>query len=177
MIDNQIDVMKTKMKARMNAKMNDILKQFADMFNLQQNINIVMKSVSQIVEHINFVSLNSSVSSASFASLDSSNSSISLNSFAFSASSASLGSLTSFNPPTSSAKQLRVENVEYFDLEIKQKNEKSRSPLILIINVNKYVYYTNVYTFVDKLKNLTKSHDVELIINVFIFCFRGDALM
>lgn len=78
-------------------------------------------------------------------------------------------------------KQLRVENVKYFDFEIKQKNEneneKLRLFLIFVINVNKYVYYINVYIFVDKLKNLTKSHNVKLIINVFIFCFRDDVLM
>ena len=177
MIDSQIDAIKAKMKARMNARMNDMLRQIVGMFNLQQNINTVMRPVSQTVEHTNFASSNSSASSAPSASSNSSDSSASSNSFAFSAPPALSDSSASFDSPTSSAKQLRAENVKYFDSEIKQKNEKPRLPLTLIVSVDKHVYYINVYTFVDKLKNLVKSHGVELVINVFTFCFRGDALM
>ena len=177
MINSQIDVMKARMKARMNARMNDMLRQFVDMFNLQQNINTVMRSVSQVVEHINFASSDSFAFSASSASSNSSDSSASSDSFVFSASLASSDSSASFDSFTSSAKQLRAENVGYFDSEIKQKNEKSRSPLTLIVSVDKHVYYINVYIFVDRLKNLIKSHGVELMINVLIFCFRGDAFM
>ena len=177
MINSQINAMKAKIETRMNARMNDMLRQFVDMFNLQQNTNTVMRSVSQAVEHINFASSNSSAFFAPLVSSGSSDSSASSNSSAFFASPASLDSSASSDSFTSSAKQLRAENVRYFDSEIKQKNEKSRSLLALIVSVNKHVYYINVYIFVDRLKDLIKSHGVELVINVFIFCFRDGALM
>ena len=160
--------MKTRMKIRMNARINDMMKQFASMIDLQQN---TMMSVSQNVEH------TASASSASSTSSDSLTSSVSSdfsNPHAFSVSFTSFASL---------AKQLRAENVKYFDLEIKQKNEKKNEKLrsslaqLLVVSVDKHVYYINVYTFVDRLKNLAKSHDVKSVINVLTSCFRGGTLM
>ena len=40
---------------------------------------------------------------------------------------------------------------------------------------NKYVYYKNVYVFVDRLKNLMSQHEHSQIRNVLKSCFRDDA--
>ena len=63
MINNQINVMKIRMKTRMNASINDMIKQFVNIIDLQQNI---MMSVNQNVKHIVFVSFASSISLNSF---------------------------------------------------------------------------------------------------------------
>lgn len=151
------------MKTKITIKINNMFKQFVVMFDQQQNINIIML-INQLVEHIAFVLLVSSNSS---------------NFFVFFYSLASISFISSI----SFVKQLRAENVKYFDFEIKQKNEKKNEKLrlfliqFLIIDFDKHVYYINVYIFIDRLKNLTKSHNVKLIINVFIFCFRDVVLM
>ena len=74
-------------------------------------------------------------------------------------------------------KQLRVENMNYFDSETQTKKKKKKNFWAFVINVSKHVYYINVYIFVDKLKNLTKSHDMNSMINVIIACLRDHALI
>ena len=93
---------------------------------------------------------------------------------------------TSFDFSTSSADiiailsvKLRAENVEYFDSDYKQEKKYSKIEATkarfynLVVNVGKYIYYINVYTFLDKLKNLETTHDSEIVLNVVAFCFRG----
>ena len=77
-------------------------------------------------------------------------------------------------------KQLRAENVKYFDFDYKQKkkfNIISKAYYILVVNAKKYIYYIEIFVFVDKLKNLIKQHNEVFVNNVVIFCFRDSALM
>ena len=86
-----------------------------------------------------------------------------------------------FTDSISFFKQLRVENVSYFDFEYKHEKNISSAKIkqryIFVVNVEKHVYYIEIYIFVDKLKNLIISHDETTIFEIFIFCFRDDALM
>ena len=66
--------------------------------------------------------------------------------------------------------QLRAEHVGYFDPEY-QPEHGQQGP---VVNAGKYVYYRDVYVFVDRLKDLAMQHDVKQVISS---CFRGSALM
>ncbi|CAD6581700.1 MAG: hypothetical protein ASARMPRED_000679 [Alectoria sarmentosa] len=69
------------------------------------------------------------------------------------------------------APALRAEEVGYFDPEYQQK-QGQQGP---IVNAGKYVYYRDVYIFVDRLKDLAVTrNDVK---SVMTACFRGFALM
>ena len=75
--------------------------------------------------------------------------------------------------------KLRAKNVKYFDFDYKQKKKYSKIEITktrfydFVVNVDKYIYYINVYTFLDKLKNLITTHDNEIVLNVVAFCFRN----
>ena len=66
------------------------------------------------------------------------------------------------------APALRAEEVGYFDPEYQN---AATGP---VVNAGKYVYYRDVYVFVDRLKDLATQHDVKHVISA---CFRGSALM
>ena len=65
--------------------------------------------------------------------------------------------------------------MKYFDSKYQSEQEIEISTNDSIVNAGKYVYYRNVYIFIDKLKNVTNQHlDIKLII---ILYFRDSALM
>ena len=67
---------------------------------------------------------------------------------------------------------LRAEEVGYFDPEYQQEQGSTNGP---VVNAGKYVYYRDVYVFVDRLKDLAVTrNDVK---SVMTSCFRGSALM
>ena len=77
----------------------------------------------------------------------------------------------------SSIKFLSIDQVNYFDSEYKKEKDKTTlfsSFIEFIMIANKYVYYKNVYVFVDRLKNLVSQHEHNQIRNVLKNCLRGD---
>ena len=78
----------------------------------------------------------------------------------------------------SSIKSLSVDQMSYFDFEYKKEKNKTTlfsSFIEFIMITNKYVYYKNVYVFVDRLKNLMSQHEHNQIRNVLKNYFRDDA--
>ena len=55
-------------------------------------------------------------------------------------------SLPDYNPTYADPKKFRSDSVNYFDLEAEDENN--------IILINKYIFYKDIYIFVDRLKNL-----------------------
>ena len=77
-----------------------------------------------------------------------------------------------------SIKSLSVDQMSYFDSEYKKKRNKTTlfsSSIESMMITDKYVYYKNVYVFVDRLKNLVSQHEHNQIRNVLKSCFRDDA--
>ena len=77
----------------------------------------------------------------------------------------------------SSIKSLSTDQVNYFDSEYKKEKDKTTlfsSFIKFIMITDKYVYYKNVYVFVDRLKNLMSQHEHNQIRNVLKSCFRDD---
>ena len=77
-----------------------------------------------------------------------------------------------------SIKSLSVDQVNYFDSEYKKNKNKTilfSSFIESMMTTDKYVYYKNVYVFVDRLKNLMSQHEHNQIRNVLKSCFRDDA--
>lgn len=68
-----------------------------------------------------------------------------------------------------SSKPSKVEKIKYFDSNYKQKKKNYIISKIRIynsvINVNKYIYYIEIYCFINKLKDFVKQHNK---INVFV---------
>ena len=67
---------------------------------------------------------------------------------------------------------LRIEDVDYFDsdYEINESN-------VLVINVERHVFYIDVYIFVDRLKKLTARRDNDKVQKVIIVCLKDIALI
>ena len=77
----------------------------------------------------------------------------------------------------SSIKSLSIDQINYFDFEYKKKKNKTTlfsSFIEFIMITNKYVYYKNVYIFVNRLKNLMSQYEHNQIRNVLKNCFRDD---
>ena len=78
----------------------------------------------------------------------------------------------------SSVKSLTIEQVNYFDFEYKKERNKITlfsSSIESMMITNKYIYYKNVYVFVNRLKDQVSQHEHEQIRNVLNSCFRDDA--
>ena len=75
-----------------------------------------------------------------------------------------------------SLKTLRVEQVEFFDSEYQQEQGNIADGNISgsVANVGKYVYYRDIYVFVNRLKVMIKKNNVKSVISE---CLRGTALM
>ena len=76
-----------------------------------------------------------------------------------------------------SIKFLSVDQMNYFDFEYKKERNKTTlfsSFIEFMMITDKYVYYKNVYVFVDRLKNLVSQHEHSQIRNVLKSCFRDD---
>ena len=76
------------------------------------------------------------------------------------------------NNVNSDNNSLRIEDVDYFDsdYEISESN-------VLVINVERHVFYIDVYIFVDRLKKLTARRDNDKMQKVIIFCLKDTALI
>ncbi|CAF9941916.1 MAG: hypothetical protein HETSPECPRED_004382, partial [Heterodermia speciosa] len=90
-------------------------------------------------------------------------------------------SSVSFTPFTPFVKQLRAEDVGYFDSDYKSEEEShiasKKRVYNSIMSVGKHVYYIEIYSFVDKLKDLIISHNETVVRQIITACFRGQTLM
>ena len=80
-------------------------------------------------------------------------------------------------PPTgqiSPTKQLKAEDVGFFDPEYQDEKSISSEP---IVNTGKHVLYRDVYIFVDRLQDLAETHTSSSVKDVIASCLRGSALM
>ena len=120
------------------------------MIFIQQQLIIFTTIFVKLIDITSFL-INKNSINEKFFSLDSSDFFVSFFSFVL------FVSFVSF------VKQLRVENVKYFDLSYKSKKKNhiasKKRVYNSIVNVNKHVYYIEIYNFVDKLKNLIISYD------------------
>ena len=69
------------------------------------------------------------------------------------------------------ARYFKAENVGYFDPELDEEDTN------LVINVGKYVFYKNVYAFVNRFKNLAATYGKKAIKKIFFTCLKGAAHM
>lgn len=72
------------------------------------------------------------------------------------------------------SRQLRAEEVGYFDPEYQQEQGTTNGP---IVNAGKHVFYKDVYVFTDRLKDLAVQYGETNIKAVMTACFRGSVLM
>ena len=76
-------------------------------------------------------------------------------------------------------KPLLAEQVGYFDPGYKKEQEmgtKTASAAVEpVVSVGKYVYYKDVYVFVDRLKDMVAIHGHNQVKNVVADCLKGDA--
>ena len=63
------------------------------------------------------------------------------------------------------------ENIDFFDS--RRENDKNKN---VIVNVDRHIYYKNVFVFIDKFKNLKKSSFNHKICELIVECLRDDAL-
>ena len=64
-----------------------------------------------------------------------------------------------------------IDNIEYFDSTYE--NEKNNS----IVNVDRYIYYRDVFIFVDRLKNLKKKFVDVRVREFVVFYLRNETLI
>ena len=64
------------------------------------------------------------------------------------------------------------ENIDFFDS--RRENDKNKD---VIVNVDRHIYYKNVFVFTDKLKDLKKSFFDHKIRELIVECLRDDALI
>ena len=70
-------------------------------------------------------------------------------------------------------KQLRPEKVDYFNF----KYEKEKNKHSAVINADKYIYYKNIYIFVNRLRNLITQYDEITIKKMIVSVLHDFALM
>ena len=70
-------------------------------------------------------------------------------------------------------KKWKSNNIEYFD----SKFEKSTNTSSSIVNFDQYIFYWDIYVFVDRLKNLTLLRDENKFRIVISQCFRDTTLI
>lgn len=64
-----------------------------------------------------------------------------------------------------------TENIEYFDFEYEDFFDKNS----FIMNFNRYIYYRDIYVFIDRLKNL-KQNLFDFKIKKYVFaCLKNNA--
>ena len=63
------------------------------------------------------------------------------------------------------------ENIDFFDS--RRENDKNRN---VIVNVDRHIYYKDVFVFIDRLKNLKKSSSDHKVRELVAECLRDDAL-
>ena len=76
------------------------------------------------------------------------------------------------NNVNSDNNSLRIEDVDYFDsdYEINESN-------VFVINVERHVFYIDVYIFVDRLKKLIARRDNDKMQKVIIVCLKDTAFI
>ena len=65
---------------------------------------------------------------------------------------------------------IRVKDVNYFDSNYFEDFN------VFIANVEKHVYYRNVFVFINKLKDMIKQRGSEALKSIVLICFRDKTL-
>ena len=65
-----------------------------------------------------------------------------------------------------------LENIDFFDS--RRENDKNRD---VIVNVDRHIYYKNVFVFIDRLKDLKKKFFDHKVRELIVECLRDDALI
>ena len=63
---------------------------------------------------------------------------------------------------------LKSDNIDYFDSTCEEEG--------LVVTISRYIFYKNVYAFVDRLKDFAIIKSNEKIRDALSTCFRGEAL-
>ena len=63
-------------------------------------------------------------------------------------------------------------NIDFFDF--RRENDKNRN---VIVNVDRHIYYKNVFVFIDRFKNLKKNSFDHRVRELIVGCLRDDALI
>ena len=64
------------------------------------------------------------------------------------------------------------ENIDFFDF--RRENDKNKN---VIVNVDRHIYYKNVFVFIDKFKNLKKNSFDHKMREFVVECLRDDAFI
>ena len=64
---------------------------------------------------------------------------------------------------------LKFDNIDYFDSTCEEED--------LVVTISRYIFYKNIYTFVDRLKDFVIIKNNEKIRDALSACFRGEALI
>ena len=67
--------------------------------------------------------------------------------------------------------KLRVENLEYFDPDYKSERNE------FIVSFDRYVYYRDMFVWIDHLKDLAKNHSEKELRSLITQAFRGGVLI
>ncbi len=66
-------------------------------------------------------------------------------------------------------KEWNFDEIDFFDLELEEDE--------LVVNVDRHVFYRDVYAFVDRLKNMIKSRDDDKLRTILSQCLRDSVLI
>ena len=66
---------------------------------------------------------------------------------------------------------IKVDDVGYFNLDY---DDSSNA---LVVNAGRYVFYRDIFTFVDRFKDLSKIYNKNKIKALVLACFRGGAFI
>ena len=64
------------------------------------------------------------------------------------------------------------ENIDFFDF--RRENDKDRD---VIVNVDRHIYYKNVFVFIDRFKNLKKNSSDHKVRELVVECLRDDVFI
>lgn len=151
------DLIIAKFDQRINTMQNDIIK----------NVMIVLTSLIQAkFAKIRVLSLSiSSIKKFSKVSQIDANTSLQF----------ALSSLSTSRTLAKNASKLRAKEMKFFDS--KYQSERTSIIIVAIINASKYVFYRDIYVFVNRLKDLIVLHNNNAIKNILVVCLRDFALI
>ena len=73
--------------------------------------------------------------------------------------------------------KLYIKKIKFFNLDFQSKLEYKKIIFNLIINTGKYIYYLNIFIFINYLKKLARKYSTNKIINLILNYLRELALI